>query len=91
MREYTNEELAELAQWAEAGEQESGNQIRTPRGPVGTEGTIIRMNTDKRKAYGAIRQGVDWLLRVRILERQQKVESMGSAPELVEGMGRKPT
>jgi len=65
MREYTDEELAQLAQWAEAKE----------RGSVGEQ---------KKKGYGAIRQGIDWVLRDRILERQQDI-STAEKPKLVEG------
>lgn len=43
-REYTDNDLAELADWAE-------EQERTT------------VNTEWKKAYGAIRQGADWLLR----------------------------
>jgi hypothetical protein len=32
---------------------------------------------NKKKAFGAIRQGLDWLLRERILEKQEKIEEVG--------------
>jgi hypothetical protein len=58
---YTDEELAEMAQWAD------------------NESAVNGVSMDKRKAYGAIRQGIDWLIRARLLEKKSKVESIGTA------------
>jgi hypothetical protein len=58
---YTDEELAEMAQWAD------------------NESAVSAVSMDKRKAYGAIRQGIDWLIRARLLEKKSKVESIGAA------------
>ncbi len=37
---------------------------------------------NKKKAFGAIRQGMDWLLRERVLEKQEKLEESGK-PEII--------
>lgn len=65
MRNFTDAELAELADWAEKNERET-------------------VDPDLKKAYGAIRQGSDWLLRYRIKARQHELEQSGSSkPTLV--------
>ena len=61
MKNFTDVELTELADWAEA-------QERSEPHP------------DAKKAFGAIRQGADWLLRFRIKQAQQKLEQTGSGP-----------
>ncbi len=62
---YTDEDLADLADWAEKNE----------RAPI---------NADAKKAYGAIRQGVDWLLRLKTRERALKtggIDQTADSPE----------
>lgn len=54
--EYTDAELAAIADWAETKERED---------PA----------PDWKKAYGAIRQGVDWLIRARIKRYQKDLET----------------
>lgn len=62
MKNLTDVELTELADWAEAQDR-------------------AEVHPDAKKAYGAIRQGVDWLLRFRIKQKQRELESIaGSAP-----------
>lgn len=56
MKNFTDDELAELADWAERNEREA-------------------LNPDAKKAYGAMRQGADWLIRFRIKERKAKLEA----------------
>jgi len=56
MKDYTDSELAELADWAE-------NQDRQNPSP------------EAKKGYGAVRQGVDWLLRWRARERQTQLDN----------------
>lgn len=58
MKNYTDEEIAELADWAERMERET-------------------MLPDAKKAYGAMRQGADWLIRFRIKEKAQQREAIG--------------
>lgn len=70
MKNYTDEELAEMAQWAEECSMQG-----TGEGLVSE--AMARLNGDKRKAFAAIRQGIDWLLRVRILERQHGLHTAG--------------
>jgi hypothetical protein len=60
MKNFTDAELAELADWAEKNERENAHP-------------------DLKKAYGAIRQGTDWLIRFRVKEKQQKIEQAGNA------------
>lgn len=54
--DYTDVELAEIAEWAEAQER-------------------LEADANYKKAYGAIRQGMDWLLRARTRRRQKELES----------------
>lgn len=75
---YTDEELAELAQWAEEQEQGLRNPTTVSGGISGNQLTL-----DKKKAYGAIRQGIDWLLRTRIIEKGQDIAAAGK-PSIVE-------
>ena len=35
------------------------------------------VNPDAKKAYGAMRQGADWLLRFRVKQRQKELEAAG--------------
>jgi hypothetical protein len=65
MKQYSDADLAELADYAENEERQL---------PAVSEG---------RKAYGAIRQGVDWLLRFRARERQRNIENAGRDKENV--------
>lgn len=74
---WTDEELAELAQWAEENERAVVNPTLT-----GSSVGFSQVAHDKKKAYGAIRQGIDWLLRTRIIEHAQKVDQAGK-PALV--------
>lgn len=56
MKNYTDEELAELADYSERNEREA-------------------LNPDAKKAFAALRQGADWLIRFRIKERKAIQES----------------
>jgi hypothetical protein len=76
-KSWTDEELAELAQWAEENERAVINPTLTGQA-VG----FSQLAQDKKKAYGAIRQGIDWLLRTRIIEHAQNVAGAGK-PALV--------
>jgi hypothetical protein len=58
MKNFTDEELVELADYAE--EQERST-----------------LNPDEKKAWGAIRQGADWLMRFRIKAKKNQLESAG--------------
>jgi len=62
--EYTDAELAGLADWAEASEREEPSP-------------------DWKKAYGAIRQGSDWLLRARTKRRQKELETSDHVDALI--------
>jgi hypothetical protein len=54
--EYSDAELAAIADWAETKERED---------PA----------PDLKKSYGAIRQGIDWLIRARIKRYQKDLET----------------
>jgi len=56
MEKYTDMDLANLADWAEAEDRASNDP-------------------EKKKAYAAMRQGADWLLRYRAKERQNNLEN----------------
>lgn len=58
MKDFTDVELAELADWSEKKERETHDP-------------------DGKKAYGAIRQGTDWLIRWRVKQRQHELEHSG--------------
>jgi hypothetical protein len=59
MKDYTDAELAEIAEWAETQER-------------------MITSAESKKAYGAIRQGMDWLIRYRVMERQRLLENSGT-------------
>ena len=59
MKNFTDAELAELADWAERQERE-------------------KIDPDEKKAYAAMRQGSDWLLRWRTKQRQKELEATGN-------------
>lgn len=59
MKDFTDEELVELADWSEKQERET-------------------VHPDAKKAYGAIRQGADWLLRFRTKEKAKQIATVGA-------------
>lgn len=70
MKNFTDEELADLADWAEKNERSAANP-------------------DAKRAYGAMRQGADWLLRLRTKERAA-VKTVSSSAEAGNGPELKP-
>jgi hypothetical protein len=46
------------------------------------------VDPDLKKAYGAMRQGSDWLLRHRTKERQRQLEAAGTIPSPTRAPGR---
>lgn len=65
MKSFTDEDLADFADWAEKNER-------------------VAASADEKRAYGAMRQGVDWLLRIKTRERTlMKSGEMQLGPEAV--------
>src|SRR2546423_1438170 len=59
MKNFSDVDLTELADWAEQNER-------------------AEANPDAKKAYGAMRQGADWLLRFRVKQKQKELEAAGN-------------